>query len=256
MPPDRSELPYPPTATGEPDMARATLLWRVRGRGCPACAAQREAETYALGWFLLENYRELATLRALMSSRYCARHLTALVAKREPKLSVTLEFLVREEVGILRRFREELRRRRWVPWRRSNAGERRLPRHARPADRPSRCPLCDSGSTAATVAVEEVLSLLETNEGRSAYAASDGLCGPHGWMALRDAPARIADCLAADLERRLRSIGVELDRYYAYQRGRDDAYAHSNTWVRALHLVWGDTAGNDHDFTNGAEAAK
>jgi len=231
------------------------LLWRLRGPGCPACAARREAETNALAWFFLENYRERATLRALTRSRYCVRHLNALLANPEPKLSVTLEYLVREEIGIVRRFRDDLRRKRMTPWRRSNPGERRLPRHARPADEPSRCPLCESGATAATVAVEEVLSLLEVEEGRAAYAAGDGLCGPHAWVALRDTPAKTAGWLAADFERRLQNIGGELSRYFAYQRGKDQAYADSDTWVRATRLVWGESTRSKPELTRDAEAA-
>jgi hypothetical protein len=168
---------------------------------------------------------------------------------------VTLEYLVREEIGLVGRFRDELRRKRRTPWRRSNAGERRLPRHARPADEPSRCPLCESGATAATVAVEEVLNLLEGEEGRAAYAAGDGLCGPHTWVALRDTPAKTAGWLAADFERRLQNIGGELSRFFAYQRGRDQAYADSDTWVRATRLVWGESARSKPELTRDAETA-
>lgn len=252
---DRSETPHSPNVPGGPERTWATLLWRLREPGCPACAARGEAETNALAWFFHENYRERATLRALTTSRYCVRHLNALLATPEPKLSVTLEYLVREEVGIVRRFRDELRRTRWAPWRRSNAGERRLPRHAQPADEPSRCPLCESGATAATVAVEEVLNLLEAEEGRAAYAASDGFCGPHAWVALRDTPAKTAGWLAADFERRLQSLGAELSRYFAYQRGEDQAYTDSDAWVRATRLVWGESARSKPELTRGAEAA-
>ena len=139
--------------------------------------------------------------------------------------------------------------------RRSKAGERRLPRHARPADEPCRCPLCESGATAATVAIEEVLSLLEAEEGRAAYAASDGLCGPHAWVALRDAPAESAGWLAADVERRLQSIGAELSRYFAYQRGEDQAYVDSDAWVRATRLVWGESAGSERELSRDAATA-
>jgi hypothetical protein len=253
--PDRSKAPHPPNVKGEPDQTSPMASWRLREPGCPACAARREAETNALAWFFLENYRERATLRALTNSCYCVRHLAALLARPEPKLSVTFEYLVREEIRLVRRFRDELRRKRWAPLRRSKAGERRLPRHARPADEPCRCPLCESGATAATVAIEEVLSLLEAEEGRAAYAASDGLCGPHAWVALRDAPAESAGWLAADVERRLQSIGAELSRYFAYQRGEDQAYVDSDAWVRATRLVWGESAGSERELSRDAATA-
>ncbi len=248
----RSATPQVPT-TIEPQPEWATLVWRLQGPGCAACAAQREAETNALAWFLLENYRERATLNALAQSRYCVRHLTALLTQREPKLSVTLEFLVREEVTTVRGFRAALPRKRRTPWSGSTAGRRRLPRSARPADEPARCPLCEAGATAAAVAVEEVLILLGAEEGRSAYAVSDGFCGPHAWIALREVPAGSADWLAGDFEKRLERMLPALNRYVGYQRGTDRAYADTDTWVRAIRLVWGESSGRVRDATGGVE---
>ena len=248
----RSTTPQVPT-TIEPQLEWATLAWRLQGPGCAACAAQREAETSALAWFLLENYRERATLNALAQSRYCVRHLTALLTQREPKLSVTLEFLVREEVRTVRGFRAALPRKRRTPWSGSTAGQRRLPRSARPADEPARCPLCEAGATAAAVAVDEVLILLGAEEGRSAYAASDGFCGPHAWIALREVPAGSADWLAGDFEKRLERMLPALNRHVGYQRGTDRAYADTDTWVEAIRLVWGESSGRVRDVTGGVE---
>ena len=68
-------------------------------------------------------------------------------------------------------------------------------------------------------------------------------------------PSKIAGWLAADFERRLTSIGAELSRYFAFQRGKDQAYADSDTWVRATRLVWGESARNKPELTRDAEAA-
>jgi hypothetical protein len=103
------------------------------------------------------------------------------------------------------------------------------------------------------VAVEEVLILLGAEEGRSAYAASDGFCGPHAWIALREVPAGSADWLAGDFEKRLERMLPALNRYVGYQRGTDRAYADTDTWVRAIRLVWGESSGRVRDATGGVE---
>jgi hypothetical protein len=220
----------------------ASLLWRLEGTGCTACNARREAGASSVGWFLRENYHEAATLTALIHRRFCGPHLAMLLASRDPHLGVTLEFLARRQVATLEGFRQGLRRRWRAPWSFAFQRGRRLPAEAQPVDRPDRCQFCAAGSAAAVVAVADVVELLHDGRGRSAYQASDGLCGPHAWIALREAPKEVSDWLAEDMQGRLRTAEAEIDSWYASLRGGASGDFRTQAWARAAHLLWGGVA--------------
>lgn len=234
------EHPAPGEADGVSDPE--FLLWRVEGPGCPACRARREAGASSVGWFLRENYHEAATLAALIHRRFCEPHLAMLLGGRDSHLGVTLEFLARRQVATLEVFRRRLRRRWRAPWSVAFRRGRRLPAEAQPVDRPDRCQFCAAGSGAAVVAVADVVELLHDGRGRSAYRASDGLCGPHAWMALREAPKEVSDWLADDMQGRLRAAEAEINSWYASLRGGASGDPRTQAWAGAAHLLWGGVA--------------
>ena len=236
--PGERATPGPPDDVSDP----ASLLWRVDGGGCPACNARREAGASSVGWFLRENYHEAATLTALIHRRFCGPHLAMLLGSRDPHLGVTLEFLARRQVATLEVFRHRLRRRWYAPWSVAFQRGRRLPAEAQPVDRPDRCQFCAAGSAAAVVAVADVVELLHDGRGRSAYQTSDGLCGPHAWIALREASKEVSDWLAEDMQGRLRAAEAEIDSWYASLRGGASGDPRTQAWARAAHLLWGGVA--------------
>jgi hypothetical protein len=234
------------SANSETTHTQGSAWWRLQGSGCAACLARRQAEGASLQWFLMENYRELPTLRALVGERFCVRHVDTLLTGANPQLAVTLEYLARVEVETLGWFRDGLtkRRHRRLRWRpRESCG---LPARALLGDTAGRCPPCDAGATAALVATCEVLDLLEDVAERSAYRECDGLCRPHAWMALRESSDALADWLAADLQRRLNVTGTELNRYFAHLRGNDPKYLKDKVWARGARLLWGEGAEEEH----------
>jgi hypothetical protein len=119
-----------------------------------------------------------------------------LLASGDPHLGVTLEYLSRRQMQTLERFRNGLLGRGLMPWRGRWGRRPSLPRDAQPVDRPERCQFCAAGRTAAIVAIADVVELLDHNQGRSEYRASDGLCCPHAWIALREATGVVGDWLA------------------------------------------------------------
>ena len=234
---DFGEHAAPGEAAGVSDPA--SLLWRVEAAGCPACNARRGAEASSVGWFLRENYHEAATLTALIHRRFCGPHLAMLLGSRDPHLGVTLEFLARRQVATLEAFRRGLRRRWRAPWSLAFHRGRRLPADAQPVDRPDRCQFCAAGSVAAMVAVSDVVELLQDAGGRAAYQASDGLCGPHAWIALREAPQAVGDWLAEEMQGRLRAAEAEIDSWYASLRSGAPGDPRTHAWGGAAHLLWG-----------------
>lgn len=207
-------------------------------QGCPACNAATDAEAASLAWFLRENYRQAETLTALAHRRFCREHLRRLLGSRDPHLAATLEHLTRRQAEALERFRERALRRRLLP-----SPRRRLPGEAQPVDEPERCQFCAGGRRAATVAITDVIDLLRSERWRVAYRASDGLCCPHAWTALREAPAEVADWLAGDTHRRLREAEAEIDEWYRSLRRGARMSSGAAAWADAAHLVWGNAAG-------------
>ena len=219
----------------------APAAWRLRTRGCPACAAAREAEAASFAWFLRENYRQAETLAALAHRRFCREHLRLLLASRDAHLAATLEHLARRQSEALEAFQARaLRRRLLLP---AVSRWRRVPRQLQTADEPDGCQFCTGGRRAATVAVAEVLELLREDRWRAAYVASDGLCCPHAWMALCEAPAEVAGWLAAETQRRLGLAQTGIDDWYRSLRRGAPTTSAAPAWAEAAHLVWGDLAG-------------
>jgi hypothetical protein len=220
----------------------ASLRWRIEAGGCPACNAASRAEVSSVGWFLRENYHQAETQKALVRRRFCRQHLAMLLASRDPHLGVTLEFLARRQAETLERFRDGLFRRRLLLWRRWSGGRRGLPADAEPVDPADRCQFCAAGRTAATVAIADVIEILHDSREQSAYLASDGFCCPHGWNALREAPAPLSDWLAGDMQRRLRQAEAAIDSWYASRRGGEPQISADQAWARAAELLWGSRA--------------
>jgi hypothetical protein len=221
----------------------SSLGWRTDAPGCPACNAAHQAEVASLGWFLRENYHQAETLAALVRRRFCRQHLAMLLASRDAHLGVTLEFLARRQAETLERFRARLLGRRprlWGRWLRRR--RRALPDDAQPVDQPERCQFCAAGRTAATVAITDVTELLEDPPGRAAYLASDGLCCPHAWIALREAPLEVSSWLAEDMQRRLREAEADIDGWYVSRREGGSLMPASQAWARAAGLLWGSAA--------------
>ena len=79
--------------------------------------------------------------------------------------------------------------------------------------------------------------------GFRAYQTSDGLCDPHAWIALREAPKEVSDWLAEDMQGRLRAAEAEIDSWYASLRGGASGDPRTQAWARAAHLLWGGVAG-------------
>jgi hypothetical protein len=195
--------------------------------GCPLCRAAGVAEDRHLEWFLRENHYSGPTLERLMSSRYCIRHARLLAGGPHRQLSGTFQWLAQGELERLRR---------WRPGRR-----RPLPEGVRTADDPPGCLACAAGRTAAAAAGTELAEVLADPRYRAAYAASDGLCQPHLWQLLREAPEAQALWLAADAQRRLERLLASLDLFF---HRLDHRFAHEprgkeqTAWRRGVARFW------------------
>ena len=208
--------------------------------GCPCCRVADEAEQRYLRWFLGEYYYSLPMLLRLRRDRFCVRHAAQLMTADTGRLSGTFQFLAEAERALLRTFRHDLTREKravFGPYIR-----RRVPEHIAASDGTDGCPACDAGATAVTVDVSRLLVFLATDEGRETYRAhASGLCRPHLWPALHDAPTETADWLAAETERRLDVVCADLDLYFHrldYRFHHEPHGDEQTAWRRALLFFW------------------
>jgi hypothetical protein len=197
------------------------------GPGCPLCRAARAAEDQHLSWFLHESHASGPTLQRLMSCRYCLRHAGQLAAGCNRQLSMTFHWLAQGELERLRR---------WRPGRR-----RALPTGTRTAEEPAGCLACAAGRRAAAVAGAEMGAALVQPRHRDAYTRSDGLCQPHLWQVVREAPEPAAAWLAADGARRLEELIASLDLYIHrldHRFAHEPRGAEQSAWRRGLARFW------------------
>lgn len=213
---------------------------RLQMAGCPCCRVVDEAEQQYLRWFLMEYYYSPPMLLRLRHDRFCPRHAAQLVAANDDGLSGTFQFLTEAERTLLRTFRHDLaRERRPVlgPYTR-----RRAPGDIPSDDGKEGCPACAAGATAVTVDIPRLLTFLATNEGRDTYRThASGLCRPHLWWALREAPTETADWLAAETERRLDALLAKLNLYFHrldYRFHHEPHGDEQTAWQRALRYFW------------------
>jgi hypothetical protein len=84
---------------------------------------------------------------------------------------------------------------------------------------------------------------LQTAEGRADYERGGGLCRPHLWFVVGDAPSEVAEWLCRDAERRILALVDEFERYFhlqGYQFRDQPRGAEQSAWLRALDFFWGD----------------
>lgn len=214
--------------------------------GCPLCRAGAEAEARYLDWFLLENYYSLPTLVQLERTRFCRWHAAeAFRQVDDGHLTGTFQALSQVELDTLRAFGDSLERERRARFGRAR-DRHQLPDSAQVAGEPEGCPVCEAGARAALVASYDLAQALETEDGRSAYREHDGLCRPHLWLVLRDAPREVATWLVADSMRRIDALLAEFERYFHRldYRHQDEPKGEEQTaWQRALRFFWGDPPG-------------
>lgn len=222
-------------------LEQASRYLTLRKAGCPCCRVAGEAERRCLTWFMLENYYSLGTLQQLQrGARFCMRHAAQLLEEQNNRLSATFQFLCEAECKQLNDFRRTLARE-------SRGLFKRHPSHSRTAgeiDAAGRtCLACAAGALSAHVEMQRLLAFLATDEGRDTYGAHEqGLCRPHLWLALREAPTETTDWLAEETERRLRACMVELDLFFHrldYRFQHEPKGAEQTAWRRALSFFWG-----------------
>jgi hypothetical protein len=197
------------------------------GPGCPLCRAARSAEDQHLDWFLRETHYSGPTLQRLMSSRYCLRHAGRLAEGPHRQLSGTFQWLAQGELERLRR---------WSPRRR-----RALAPGVRTAQEASGCLACAAGRTTAAAFGTEMAEALADPRYQRAYTASDGLCLPHFWQVLGEAPEASAVWLAADAELRLQRLLAALDLYFHrldHRFGHEPQGAEQMAWRDGVAAFW------------------
>lgn len=195
--------------------------------GCPACRSAGIAEQRAMRWFLRESYNEAATLRLLPASGACPRHAAHMLGGDNDHLTLSFEFLVKSRLA--------------GP---GGLARRPLVRRGRAkATDPRPCFICSAGAHSAGVAVIDVLGLLDSDYGRTAYLKHDGLCLQHHEQAKSQAAPETAAWLEAQLRPRLESM---LELFELYHRHRDVRFKHEpkgdeqQAWRHALRFFWGD----------------
>jgi hypothetical protein len=240
------------------DLMAASLIRHCQGPGCPMCTARRQAEAQYIEGILWEGVSD-GDYRAKLkrSLGFCPPHAWAFQATEDTHwndgLGTALIYadLTRRVVKTLAAYEEKQAAqstsglRGWLTrlWRSfwPSASARTLPKQLLPQQM---CPVCDIGQAAEKRFVHTLLDGYQSDEVRTAFCRSDGLCLGHLRQTLAQAnPGATAFLVGLTLEK-LRPLAADLAEYERKQawhfRDEPKCEREQHAWVRAVAFFAGE----------------
>jgi hypothetical protein len=240
------------------DLMAASLIRICRKPGCPMCVARRQAEAKYIEGILWEGVSD-GDYRAKLkrSLGFCPPHAWALQATEDTHwsdgLGTSLIYaeLTRRVVDMLDSYQKNqaaqsmrgpgrwltrLLRRFWP-----SPLARTLPTQLAPQQM---CPVCDIGQDAENRFIHTLLAGYQTDQVRTAFSRSDGLCLGHLRQALDQANSEATAFLVGVTLDKLRPLAADLteyDRKHAWHfRNEPKGEREQQAWVRAVAFFAGE----------------